>query len=59
MVTKNTKQRSGKGKVRVLNLRKETVKDLTKDQAKGVKGGITKSLPAVGGKSLPAASFVA
>lgn len=47
MVTK-TKKQSGakgkKGKIKVLNLNKETVKDLTDDEAKGVRGGTTQCL---------------
>ena len=47
MVTK-TKKQSGakgkKGKIKVLNLNKETVKNLTDDEAKGVKGGTTQCI---------------
>ncbi len=42
MVTKTKKQggaKGKKGKIKVLNLNKETIKDLTDDEAKGVKGG--------------------
>ena len=47
MVTK-TKKQSGekgkrKGKTKVLNLKKETMKDLTDDETKGVKGGLSYS----------------
>jgi hypothetical protein len=39
MVTKSKKEGSGKKrKIKVLQLNKETVKNLTPDQAKGVKG---------------------
>ena len=33
-----------KGKIKVLNLRKETLKNLSDDEAKGVKGGTTQCL---------------
>ena len=42
MVNKPKKQSGGKakkGKIKTLNLNKETVKELTDDEAKGVKGG--------------------
>ena len=40
MVTKSRKGKPGtKKKVKVLNLNKETVKDLTGNESKGVKGG--------------------
>ena len=48
MVTKTRKKSAGKKKVKVLNLEKETVKDLTGEQSKRVKGGII-SLSLVGG----------
>ena len=48
MVPKNRKERAGKKKVKVLNLDKETVKDLTGEQTKRVKGGIV-GLSLVGG----------
>ena len=42
MVSKSKKENAGKKKkVKVLNLKKETVKNLTDDQAKRVKGGTT------------------
>ena len=41
MVTKSKKPGARKGKkIKVLKLNKETVKDLTGDESKGVKGGI-------------------
>jgi hypothetical protein len=40
-MTKNQSGKKGnKGKVKVLNLNKETVKDLTEKESKGVKGGV-------------------
>ena len=42
MVNKPKKQSGGKakkGKIKTLNLNKETVKELTDEEAKGVKGG--------------------
>ena len=40
MVSKSKKENAGKiKKIKVLNLKKETVKDLTDDESKGVKGG--------------------
>jgi hypothetical protein len=42
MVSKSKKQSGGKatkGKVKVLNINKETLKDLTDEEAKSVKGG--------------------
>ena len=54
MVTKTKKQSNAKGKkgkIKVLNLNKETVKNLTDDEAKGVKGGTTQCLI---GSGLPA-----
>lgn len=41
MVSKSKKENAGKKKkIKVLKLDKETVKDLTKDQTRGVKGGL-------------------
>ena len=43
MVTKNkTGEKKGKVKVGKLKVKKETVKDLTSSQAKGVRGGVPK-----------------
>lgn len=53
MVTKTKKQRGEKGKkgkIKVLNLDKETVKDLTSEQTKRVKGGLI-GLSLVGDRS--------
>ena len=44
MVSKSKKENAGKKKIKVLNLNKETVKDLTDDEAKRVKGGTTTCL---------------
>ena len=57
MVSKSKKENAGKKKkVKVLNLNKETVKNLTDDEAKRVKGGTTVCL--IGGVR-PRASVVA
>ena len=51
MVSKPKKANAGKKKkIKVLNLNKESVKDLTSDQTKRVKGGII-GLSLVGGRS--------
>ena len=54
MVTK-TKKQSGekgkKGKVKVLNLHKETVKNLTDNETKDVKGGVLISLDLIDAQS--------
>ena len=51
MVSKSKKGNvSKKKKIKVLKLDKETVKDLTKDQSRGVKGGVI-GLSLVGGQS--------
>ena len=51
MVSKPKKQDAGKKKkIKMLNLKKETVKDLTGEQAKRVKGGLI-GLSLVGGRS--------
>jgi len=51
MVSKSKKEHAGKKKkIKVLNLEKETVKDLTGEQKKGVKGGLI-GLSLVGGQS--------
>jgi hypothetical protein len=51
MVSKSKKENAGKKKkIKVLNLNKESVKDLTSDQTKRVKGGLI-SLSLVGGRS--------
>ena len=51
MVSKSKKEKAGrKKKIKVLNLNKESVKDLTSDQTKRVKGGII-GLSLVGGRS--------
>jgi hypothetical protein len=50
MVTKTKKQggvKGKKGKIKVLNLNKETIKDLTDDETKGVKGGDSYTYPVV------------
>ena len=45
MVTKTRKESANKKKkIKVLNLKKETVKNLSDDEAKGVKGGTTQCL---------------
>ena len=45
MVTKSNKENAGKKKqIKVLNLKKETVKNLTDDESKRVKGGTTQCL---------------
>ena len=41
MVSKSKKEKAGKKKIKVLNLNKETVKNLTDNEAKRVKGGTT------------------
>ena len=54
MVTKITKQgesKGKKGKVKVLNLRKETVKHVTDEEAKHVKGGTVRNCAANLGSS--------
>jgi hypothetical protein len=51
MVSKSKKEHAGKKKkIKVLNLNKESVKDLTSDQTKRVKGGII-GLSLLGGRS--------
>ncbi len=51
MVSKSKKENAGKKKkVKVLNLDRETVKDLTSDQKKGIKGGLI-GLSLVGDRS--------
>jgi len=44
MVTKKQNSGNKKGKTKVLKLKKETVKNLTSDEARRVKGGRQKSL---------------
>jgi hypothetical protein len=47
MVTKSNEQSNAKGKkekVKILNLNKESVKDLTNEQKKRVKGGIISAM---------------
>jgi len=54
MVTKIKKQDEGKrkkGRVKVLNLRKETVKDFTDEEAKQIKGGTVRNCAANLGSS--------
>ncbi len=51
MVSKTKKESAGKKKkIKVLTLDKETVKDLTNDQTRGVRGGII-GLSLIGGRS--------
>ena len=54
MVSKSKKE-TGKKKIKVLNLNKETVKNLTNDEAKRVKGGDSNVYPVV---QLPRAESV-
>jgi len=54
MVTKTTKQggvKGKKGKVKVLNLKKETVKSLSGKEAREVKGGVLSTLRSTGRSS--------
>jgi natural product precursor len=46
MVSKSLKNAGKKKKIKVLNLNKETVKDLTDEESKRVKGGTTQCLVA-------------
>lgn len=48
---KQGSEKGKKGKVKVLNLNKETVKDLANDEAKGVRGGVLSGLSLVGDRS--------
>lgn len=54
MVTKSKKQsraKGKKGKVKVLNLKKETVKSLSGNEARNVRGGLASELSLTGPKS--------
>lgn len=47
MTRKQSGEKEKKGKIKVLSLNKETVKDLTEKEAKGVKGGTTQCIGSV------------
>ena len=49
MKTNKSSKEKGKGKIRKLHLKKETVRELSDEEAKGVKGGDTMGSNSGGG----------
>ena len=59
MVTKSKKENAGKKKqIKVLNLKKETLRNLTDDESKHVKGGTTRCLIGARGPQPYSHSFI-